>query len=325
MIRLGVDLGGTNIAVGIVDENFKIIHKDSVPTGATRPAEEIVADIAALCKKVVSDTGMALSDVAAIGIAAPGTINSTTGTVEYANNLPFRHFPIAALLREAMGADIPVFVENDANAAAWGEAIAGAAKGAADSVMITLGTGVGGGIIINHKLYSGFNGAGAELGHMVIVKDGAPCSCGRKGCWEAYSSATALIRITNEKLAACAAEGRATVMTELAAKKGRVTGRTAFDGMRAGDAAATEVVDDYVSYLACGIVNLINIFQPKILSIGGGISGEGQNLLDLLMPKIAGDSYGSGATDESKTTKICIAQLGNDAGIIGAAVLGLEV
>ena len=325
MVRLGVDLGGTNIAVGIVDEKFNIIHKDSVPTGASRPAECIVADIATLCKKVIADASLTMEDVSAIGIAAPGTINSKDGVVEYANNLPFRHFPIASLLRSELDAQIPVFVENDANAAAWGEAIAGAAKGAADSVMITLGTGVGGGIIINHKLYSGFNGAGAELGHMVIVKDGAPCSCGRKGCWEAYSSATALIRLTSEKLAECEKQGRATVMTELVAKKGRVTGRTSFDGMRLGDAAAKEVVDDYISYLACGIANLINIFQPEILSIGGGISGEGQALIDMLTPVVSGEGYGAdAASDDSKKTKLCIAKLGNDAGIIGAAVLGLD-
>ena len=141
MFRLGVDLGGTNIAIGIVNEEFQIIHKDSVPTGATRPAQEIVADIAALCQKVAADAGVAFSDIAAIGIAAPGSIDSKAGTVEYANNLPFRHFPITSLLRENLKTDIPVFVENDANAAAWGEAIAGAAKGTADSVMVTLGTG----------------------------------------------------------------------------------------------------------------------------------------------------------------------------------------
>lgn len=324
MIRLGVDLGGTNIAVGIVNEKFEIVHKDSVPTGATRPAEEIVADIAALCKKVVADASYTLEDVAAIGIAAPGSIDSKAGTVEYANNLPFRHFPITSLLREYMGLNIPIFVENDANAAAWGEALAGAAKGTSDSVMVTLGTGVGGGVIINGKLFTGSNGAGAELGHMVIVKDGVPCSCGRKGCWEAYSSATALIRMTNEKIAQYQAEGKETVMTELAKAKGRVTGRTPFDGKRAGDAAACEVLDQYIAYLACGIINLINIFQPEILSIGGGISGEGQGLIDALMPYIKSEAYGADAADSSKATKICIAKLGNDAGIIGAAVLGLD-
>jgi glucokinase len=223
------------------------------------------------------------------------------------------------LLRERLG-DVPVFVDNDANAAALGEAVAGAAKGASSSVMITLGTGVGGGIIIDNKVYSGFNGAGGELGHIVIVKDGEQCSCGRRGCWEAYSSATALIRMTQQKLDECAASGRKTAMADLVAKKGRVTGRTAFDSMRMGDEAAKEVVDSYLGYLACGLTNMINIFQPEILSIGGGVSGEGQSLIDALLPTIRKECYGGGTV---KPTEIRIAQLGNDAGIIGAAVLGL--
>ena len=319
MVRLGVDLGGTNIAVGIVDENYQVIHKDSVPTQASRAPEAIVDDIAMLCRRVLADKGLTLSDVSGVGIAAPGTINSRDGYVEYANNLPFIHFPIVPLLKERLD-DIPTFVDNDANAAAWGEAIAGAAKGTANSVMITLGTGVGGGIVIDNKVYSGFNGAGAELGHMVIVADGAPCSCGRKGCWEAYSSATALIRMTKEKLEECAASGRETIMTDMAAQKGRVTGRTAFDGMRAGDEAAKEVVDTYIYYLACGITNLVNLLRPEILSIGGGISGEGQSLIDALLPLVSKECYGG---DKVGQTKLCIAKLGNDAGIVGAAVLGL--
>lgn len=319
MIRLGVDLGGTNIAVGAVDETYRIIGKGSVPTGAERAPEKIVEDIAALCRKVVADIGLTMQDVAAVGIAAPGTINSTEGYVEYANNLPFRHFPIVSLLRDCLDGKT-VFVDNDANAAAWGEAVAGAAAGTANSVMITLGTGVGGGVIIDHKVYSGFNGAGAELGHMVIAKDGYPCSCGRRGCWEAYSSATALIRMTTEKLKECEATGRKTAMTAMAEKKGRVTGRTAFDAARAGDEAAQEVVDVYLDYLACGITNMINIFQPEILSVGGGISGEGQSLIDALLPRIRKESYGGNVVP---ATHLRIAKLGNDAGIVGAAVLGL--
>ena len=319
MVRLGVDLGGTNIAVGIVDENYKVVHKDSVPTQASRAPEAIVDDIAMLCRRVLADKGLTLADVGGVGIAAPGTINSRDGYVEYANNLPFNHFPIVPLLKERLG-DVPTFVENDANAAAWGEAIAGAAKGTANSVMVTLGTGVGGGIVIENKVYSGFNGAGAELGHMVIVADGVPCSCGRKGCWEAYSSATALIRMTREKLEECEAQGRQTVMTDMVAKKGRVTGRTSFDAMRAGDEAAREVVDTYLHYLACGIANLLNIFQPEILVIGGGISGEKENLLAPLRPLMLTESYGGGVV---KATELKIAELGNDAGIIGAACLGM--
>ena len=213
-----------------------------------------------------------------------------------------------------------VHVENDANAAAWGEAVAGAARGTTNSVMITLGTGVGGGIIIDGKVYSGFNYAGAELGHIVIEQGGRQCSCGRRGCWEAYSSATGLINMTNEKLAECAAKGEKTVMTELVEKKGRVTGRTAFDAMRLGDKAGKEVVDEYLKYLACGITNIVNIFQPEIISIGGGISGEGQSLIDAIEPMVRAEQYGSRVV---ALTQLKIAELGNDAGIIGAAFLGI--
>lgn len=320
MYRIGVDLGGTNIAVGIVDDDYKIVKKVSSPTGKERSGELIVKDIAQLCKNVCESAGVAISEVKAIGIASPGVADHDNGVVEYANNLKFKHFPIADLLKEYIGDGCPrVLLENDANAAAWGEAVAGAAKGSRNSVMITLGTGVGGGIIIDGKIYSGFNYAGAELGHIVIEHNGRPCSCGRKGCWEAYSSATGLINMTNEKIKECAEHGRDTVMTELAQKKGKVSGRTAFEAMRLGDAAGREVVEEYVSYLACGLANIINIFQPEILSIGGGVSNEGQFLLDLLLPLIRSEQYGLGFV---KLTDIRIARLGNDAGIVGAALLG---
>ncbi|MBR5220222.1 MAG: ROK family protein, partial [Clostridia bacterium] len=182
MYTIGIDLGGTNIAAGIVNDNYEIIQKDSVPTGADRPGEEIVKDMAALCKKIIADAGLTEADIEYIGIATPGTADSDTGVVVYANNLKFLDFPIADLLKKYIGIE-RVLIENDANAAAKGEAIAGAAKGYANSVMITLGTGVGGGIIIDNKVYSGVNHAGAELGHIVIEYDGVQCSCGRKGCW----------------------------------------------------------------------------------------------------------------------------------------------
>lgn len=319
MYRIGIDLGGTNIAAGLVAEDFEILVKDSLPTQATRPAEQIVDDIALLCRRVCDAAGVLTSDVGAVGIASPGVANHDTGVVEYANNLPFRHFPIAQLLRERFPVE-RVSVENDANAAAWGEAVAGAARGTDNSVMITLGTGVGGGIIIDHKVYSGSNFAGAELGHIVIQQGGRQCSCGRRGCWEAYSSATAMIRMTQEKLEECAAAGRDTLMSELVAQRGRVTGRTACDAMRMGDAAALEVYNEYIKYLACGLTNIVNIFQPQVISLGGGISGEGQSLVDAVSPLVHAEQYGSGIVN---LADIRIAKLGNDAGIIGAAFLGI--
>ena len=319
MYRIGIDLGGTNIAAGLVNEAFEIVAKDSTPTLASRPSAEIVDDIAMLCKKLCEAHGISAEDVASVGIASPGIVDDETGEVIYANNLNFRHFPLIPMLRERFPIR-EMHIENDANAAAWGEAIAGAAKGSKSSVMITLGTGVGGGIVADGKVFKGFNSAAGELGHIVIEVDGRPCSCGRRGCWEAYSSATGLINMTKEKLVQCTAENRETAMTALVEQRGKVNGRTAFDAMRLGDAAATEVVNEYVKYLASGLASMINIFQPEVLSIGGGISNEGKYLLDLVEPLVRAQQYGTGLVPNPD---IRIAQLRNDAGIIGAAVLGL--
>ena len=315
MYRIGIDLGGTNIAAGLVDEKMSLVRKKSVPTGADRPGEEIVADMAKVCLALCEEQGITMKDVKAIGIATPGVANLATGVVEYANNLHFVKFPLAELLGKALDFN-NIKIANDANAAAWGEAVAGAAKGTTNSVMITLGTGVGGGIIIDNKIYTGFNCAGAELGHIVIEVDGAPCSCGRKGCWEAYSSATALIRMTREKIEECKANGRDSLML----KAERVSGRTACDCMRAGDEAAKEVYDKYIKYLAAGLTNIVNIFQPEVISLGGGVSNEGQSLIDALLPLVRKEAYGSSVLED--LPELRIAQLGNDAGIIGAALLG---
>jgi len=320
MYRIGVDLGGTNIAVGLVNEKYEIVARDSVPTRAERSAEEIIIDMAAVCKKLIANAGVDISEIISVGIAAPGAANTETGYVEYANNLHFINTPVADMLKKYLPIE-KVYVANDANAAAWGEAIAGAAKGTSNSVMITLGTGVGGGIIIDNKIYSGFNMMGGELGHIVIEHNGRPCSCGRRGCWEAYSSATALVKMTEEKLEECKKSGRKTLMTDLVAERGKVTGRTACDAMRRGDEAAKEVYDMYISYLACGITNIINIFQPEVVSIGGGISNEGQSLIDAIFPTVSEERYGGHAVPDQ--TEIRIAELKNDAGIIGAAVLGV--
>ena len=320
MYYIGVDLGGTNIAAGIVNSEFQIVKKGSVPTNvAGRTAEEIIKDMGALCDSLVKDAGLTFDDIEYVGIASPGAIDPVRGVVNYANNLPFSRFPIADTLKKFIPVK-KVLVENDANAAAKGEAVAGAVKGVGDVVMITLGTGVGGGIIIDHKVYSGFNYAGAELGHIVIEYNGRQCSCGRKGCWEAYSSATGLINMTKEKLAECEAKGIPTLMTDFVKEEGKVSGKTAFAAMKKGDAPAKEVVDMYIGYLGCGLSNIINIFQPEILVIGGGICNEKHYLTDPLEKIIKEETYGNEAI---KPTTLKIAELGNDAGIIGAAVLGL--
>ena len=319
MYYLGIDLGGTNIAAGIVNEEYKIIKKKSVPTLAHRDGKEIIKDMANLCLSLLADCGLTVDDIEYAGIASPGTANSETGVVEYANNLPFVDFPIASLLKEYSGIK-KVYIENDANAAAKAEAIAGVAKGAKYSVMITLGTGLGGGIVLDGKVYSGFNFAGAELGHIVIEKDGKQCTCGRRGCWETYSSATGLTNMTKEHVLKARAEGRKTLIEDLI--NGNVdncNARVAFAAMKQGDEVGKEIVDEYISYLACGISNVINIFQPNVLSIGGGVCNEKDNLLVPLKEAVFKETYTRG----DRQTEIKIAELGNDAGIVGAAVLGL--
>lgn len=314
MYYLGIDLGGTNIAVGLVNEELSIVAKDSLPTPATDPVA-IADTMTVLCRRLVAGAGLSFEDVAYAGIACPGIVDRANGEVIYANNINFDHFPLARLLSERMPLKA-VYLENDANAAALGEVKAGGARGAKNSIMITLGTGVGGGIIIDGQVYMGFNCAGGELGHMVIEKNGVPCTCGRRGCFEAYSSATGLVRMTKEKMEA----HPESLMHELTRRYGKVSGRTAFDADRAGDAAGAEVVAEYVSYLACGLANLINIFQPEVLVIGGGVCNEKENLLNRLCPIVEKEAYGG---DRVPATKIRIAELGNDAGIIGAACLGL--
>lgn len=318
MYYIGVDLGGTNIAIGVVDSDYKIIAKGSTPTLPDRDPKEIIRDMANLCENLVKSANITFAEIEYVGIASPGTANSSTGIVEYANNLPFLHFPIADILMSYIPVK-KVLIENDANAAAWAEAVAGSARGVDHSVFITLGTGVGGGIVIDKKLYAGFNFAGAELGHMVIEYNGKKCSCGRLGCWESYSSATGLIRMTKEKML----ENKESVMWEMCeGSTDKISGKTAFAAMRTGDKAGKEVVDMYIEYLACGLGNIINIFQPEILSIGGGICNEGDNLMKPLLALVQGEQYG---TVGRKMTEIKIAQLGNDAGIIGAAALGMRI
>ena len=319
MYSIGIDLGGTNIAIGIVDEQYNIIVKDSVPTGAKREADAITADMAALCKKLLAEAKLTIADIDFVGMATPGTANSATGVIEYANNLPFFMYPMCEKLG-AMLDGAKVYIENDANAAAKAEAMAGVAKDAKYSVMITLGTGVGGGIVLDGQVYAGFNFAGAELGHIVIEKGGRQCSCGRKGCWEAYSSATGLVNMTKDAIIAARESGRETAMEEMiGGDLDKVSARTAFNAQKAGDALGAEVVDEYISYLATGIVNIINIFQPNVLSIGGGVCNEGDNLMKPLLEKVWSETYSREGTPQ---TQIMIAKLGNDAGIIGAAVLG---
>lgn len=313
MYKLGIDLGGTNIVAGVVDENYKIVATAKRKTDCPRPADAIVDDMAATALEAIEAAGLKKEDIDAAGVGSPGAIDPVNGVVCYANNLGFFGVPMAQMLKERTGIDF--YIENDANAAAYGEFVAGAGVGAKNFIMITLGTGVGGGIIIDGKIYSGSNYAGGELGHTVISMDGEMCSCGRQGCWEAYASATALIRQTKQAMI----KYPDTVMWQLCNNDiNAVNGRTAFDAMRQGDKAGCIVVEKYVNYIAVGIANNINIFQPEIICIGGGISKEGDNLIEPIKKYVEGDNY---ARSMENKAEIKTAELGNDAGIIGAAYI----
>jgi len=311
---VGIDLGGTNIKAGVVTSEGAILNKKSIKTNVNRPMEEIVSDMGRLATEVIAEAGLAKTDVTAIGIGSPGTPDNKTGYLVYANNLPFNMTPMRKIIRRII--DLPVYIDNDANCAAMAESVAGAAKGAADSVTITLGTGIGSGVIINHRIFSGFNQAGAEFGHTTLVVGGVPCTCGRKGCFESYGSASALIRMTK---AAAEANPASRLNDVIRSRDGKVNAKIAFDAMRLGDEAAAGVVEEYLEYLSDGLANVINAYMPEILVIGGGVCNEGDPLLFPLREKTMSKPYfGPGV----KKTEIRLAEMGNDAGIVGAAMMG---
>lgn len=311
---IGIDLGGTNIAAGVVDQTGKILHKDSVKAGADRHYSEIIKDMAELAKKVTVDAGFSLEDVEWVGIGSPGTCDGERGILVYANNLNFYNVPMREEFQKHF--NVPVYIANDADCAAYGEAMVGNAKGTKSSVTVTLGTGVGGGIIIDNKIISGFNSAGGELGHMVIMMDGEDCTCGKKGCWEAYASATALIRQTQQAMK----EHPESLMWKEAGSLENVSGRTSFNAAKKGDPVGQMVVDRYLQYVAVGVLNIIAIFQPEKLLIGGGISNEGDYILNPIREYVKKYDY----CRTEQHTEITTAALANDAGIIGGAFLGAQ-
>ena len=315
MYTIGIDLGGTNIVASVVDDDYNIIGTSNTPTNSPRSADEIFDDIADVCEEAVKAAGLTMEDIDSVGMGTPGTVNQD-GIIEFANNLAFNNVPARTMLAKRINKpEEKVFIENDANCAALGEAYAGCGNGAKDFVAVTLGTGVGSGVIIGGKIVNGVNYAGGECGHMVIVVDGEQCSCGRKGCWEAYASATALIRQTKKAME----EYPDSLMHKLAKEEGKVSGRTAFDAMRLGDIAGIKVVDDYIKYVACGLINIVNALQPEIICIGGGICNEGETLMKPLRRFVQSERY---SIHSKIQTKIVKAELGNDAGVIGAALLG---
>lgn len=305
---IGIDVGGTNLKAGAVAPDGTLLCARRIPLGEYRGAKSFSAGLAELALETAAAAGA--EPIEAVGIGIPGAVSG--GEVIYTCNLPMEHVPLAELIQKRI--QVPVALGNDADCAAVGEYFCGAGRGTRNFAVITLGTGIGGGLIFGGKLYGGLGQAG-EVGHMVVEKDGLPCNCGRRGCWETYASATGLIRMTREAM-----DGDpASLMWQLARQDGKIGGRTAFRAAAAGDETGKEVCGRYVSDLAAGIANLVNILHPEVLALGGGISNERDDLLLLPLREIVSrECY---ARHGGRLTRIVRAELGNDAGMIGAALL----
>ena len=315
MNYLGIDLGGTNIVAAVVNEKYEIVSEAKNPTLCPRPWKEILDDVAKTAVEAANLANLKISDFAFVGIGSPGVISVETGTVIVAVNLGFENVPLTKYLSEKLG--VPVILENDANAAAFGEYKAGAAKNTTNFVALTIGTGIGSGVVLDGKIYRGNNGIAGELGHSVIKLGGRQCSCGRKGCIDVYASATGLITTTKEAMET----NKESLMWQLS--KGdikNVTGITAFKAARQNDKTALKVVNSYVEVLAAAITNIINTFQPDMITIAGGISKEGDFLLNPVKSLVEKESLKNPA---KPSPKIEIAQLQDKAGVIGAALLGI--
>lgn len=307
---VGIDLGGTFIKGGIVDDLGHIVLEDKTPTESEFGADRVAENIAALAKSLMARLGLQADDMVGLGMGVPGMIDSKAGNVIYSNNLKWKDFRIGERVEKLTG--LKVKIANDANVAALGEAKFGAAKGQNDVVLFTLGTGVGGGIVADGVLMEGNKSAGAEIGHMVIVAGGEQCTCGRKGCLEAYASATALIRDTKRAMEA----HKDSKMWEIGSLD-KVTGKTSFD-YKDVDPYAKEVVDNYIAHLACGITNAANIFRPQAVLLGGGVCAQGDNLIKPLQKLVDEEIF---AGELGPQVPVKIAELGNSAGILGAAAL----
>ncbi len=309
---IGIDLGGTNVAAAVVNETGRCLGRASIPT--PRGAEKIADAIAQAAVLACSDAGIAVTDARSVGVASAGSIDPEGGMVTHAFNLDLHNVPLAGMVSQRLG--LPATLENDANAAALGEFVAGAGRGGRSLVAVTLGTGVGSGAVLNGKLFTGSNYAGMEAGHMVIHRGGRQCTCGRQGCWETYASATGLIRSTREAMET----HPDSILWHYAPTLEAANGKTAFDAAQAGDAVAQAVMESYVDDLACGITNLINLFQPETLCVAGGVSRQGENLLGPVRKILDAEEF---TRDGTRRTRLCLAQLGSEAGVIGAALVPL--
>ncbi|MEE0801862.1 MAG: ROK family protein [Gemmiger sp.] len=309
---IGIDLGGTTMTAGLVDEAYNLVGKVTWATRLPRPADDLEKALADLCRTVAKECKVDFSEVAYVGIGTPGSVNFTTGFVGYNTNFGYYDWNLGPDMETLLGCK--VYVENDANAAAFGEYIAGGAKGYKDAVVITLGTGIGSGIILGGKILRGFNFAAGEMGHTVIVKGGRQCNCGRRGCWERYASSRALSEDAKEAME----QHPESLMWKLAGSLDRVNAKVPFDAMAAGDATAKAVVDNWIEYVACGIANVVNTFEPEVICIGGGVSNQGETLLAPVRTYVEQETKN---ITSGNVPAICACRLTNDAGVIGAAAL----
>ena len=313
MVYIGIDLGGTNIAVGVVDENGRILCKGSTPTLLPRPYGPIVEDIAKCSLETLKRSGHTLDEVASLGVGVPGIFDSKTGNIPFCTNLGWHDVPLVSELQKYI--DKPVYVDNDATVAGLAESVAGISAGVPNSVFLTLGTGVGGGIVIGGKVYSGSHGIGSEIGHMIIELDGEQCTCGNYGCFERYASATALIR---EGRKAYAQHPDSLIGELCGGDPERISAKTVIDAAKEGDPIATKVFRRYVRALASGIINIVNVLDPEVVVLGGGVSMAGDFLLEAVREAVKPLIF----FKTMPYARIELAKLGPDAGIIGAAMLG---
>ena len=313
MYYIGIDLGGTGIKAGVVDEQGRILAKGSCPTEPERGYEAVIRDMAALAVDVAKQSGHGMDEIKAIGIGLPGIMDPRTGRVPFCTNLYWHDVPLVAEMAKYV--DTPVFADNDATVAGLAESVAGVSAGCENSVFVTLGTGVGGGVVLGGKVFSGSHGVATEIGHMITVVDGELCTCGNRGCWERYASATALIR-EGRKL--CEANPDTALMKAVGGDLSAIDAKRVIDLAKAGDPDCAKLFDRYTTHLCVGLVNLINLYDPEVIVLGGGVSHAGQFLLDAVRAKLPGMVF----FKTMPYARVELARLTNDAGIIGAAMLG---
>lgn len=311
-MRVGIDIGGMSIKIGLVDDNYQIVAKKVIPTEADiKSARQIVKTMSCTISSLCNENGVPIHNCKGIGIACPGTVDAETGTVVYSNNIDWKEVPILNWMREYF--DIPLALANDADAAALGEVLAGAAVGKEHAILITLGTGVGGGVILDKKIFAGPLRGGCELGHTILHMGGRLCTCGRRGCLETYASATALMKSASE----AAISHPQSLLYQLYHNNGeKMDGRIVFEAAEAEDKVACEILEEYENYLSEGIANFINIFRPQVVILGGGVSNQKEKLTKPLQEKVERLCFGG---EKGEIPPIVTSVLGNDAGIIGAA------